>query len=300
MGRSRQTVALLVKLAITGVLLALIVNKVGVATLADRFANADVVRIVIAAAISFLFLLLKSYKWHFLLQRVAGSSRYGDAFRTYLIGLALAIVTPGRVGEVGRAYYLREGDRAFAAGVFGVDRVLDFFGVFSLACAGAFVVVGGPLGWLCLGAAVASLASLYWPQVPARLLSGVLRFLPGAQKLSTLPEGFAAVPRAALTTAVALTLACYGLALAAYFVLLSAFEPVAFGPVALVYPLVMLTNVIQITIGGVGVREGAAVLLLAPFGVSEGAAVNATFMVSLLTVIVPGLFGALLSARHRP
>ena len=59
-----------------------------------------------------------------------------------------------------------------------------------------------------------------------------------------------------------------------------------------VVPLVNLTMVLPISIGGVGVREGMMSLLLAPFGVPRETAV-AVGLLTLLTAVVCGLLGGI-------
>ena len=295
----RKTGVTILKIGFTIALMALILAKVGPGNLLDRFSQVNLWFVAAAAVISILFTLLKSFKWFYLLRRVVGAGTYTEAVRTYLIGMGLAAVTPGRVGELGRAYYLRSDDRVFSAGVVGVDRLLDLVVVFALACAGAFVIVGGGLGWTCVVAAGITLVALYWPDRPARLASALLRKLPLARRLEALPQGFRAVTRPTLTITLLLTLLYYGLVILEYYVLLSGFERVPFTPVLLVAPLVILTNAFQITIGGLGVREGASVLLFSMFGISEEAALNATFLISLFNILIPGLAGAALSASHR-
>jgi uncharacterized protein (TIRG00374 family) len=286
------------KIGLTIVLMALILSKIGLGNLLERFSQVNLRYVAAAAAISILFSLLKSFKWYYLIKRVIGAGTYKDAVRTYLIGMGLAAVTPGRVGEFGRAYYLQTEDRAFSAGVVAVDRLLDLVVVFALACAGAFVIVGGGLGWTCVGAAAVTLVVLYWPERPVRLATVLLRKIPVARRLESLLQGFRAVTRATLTNTLLLTVLYYGLVVLEYYVLLSGFERVPFAPVLLVVPLVIVTNAFQITIGGLGVREGASVLLFSRFGISEEAAVNATFMISMFNILIPGLVGAVLSAHH--
>jgi uncharacterized membrane protein YbhN (UPF0104 family) len=287
------------RIALTVVLMTLILNKVGFSNLLERFRQVNPWFVVGAAAISVLFTALKSFKWFFLLRRVVGTGTYKEAARTYLIGLGLAAVTPGRIGELGRAYYLRAGDRVFSAGIVAVDRLLDLVCVFALACVGGFTLVGGGLGWVCLGVAVVTLAVLYWPDRPVQLAVTVLQKIPIARRLEALPQGFRSVTRPTLTITLLLTFLYYGLVILEYYILLSGFEQVRLGAVLLVAPLVIMTNAFQVTIGGLGVREGASVLLFSLFGVSEEAAVNATFLITLFNVLVPGLVGAALSARHQ-
>ncbi len=52
------------------------------------------------------------------------------------------------------------------------------------------------------------------------------------------------------------------------YLLVNAFQPADFSTVFFTFPLIILTNIVPVTISGLGVREGAAVLLLPQFGVS--------------------------------
>jgi hypothetical protein len=63
--------------------------------------------------------------------------------------------------------------------------------------------------------------------------------------------------------------------------------------------LILLTNLIPLTIGNLGIREGAAAFLLARFGVAAPAAVNAAFLLFLFDSVIPGLAGAFYSSRAR-
>ena len=51
---------------------------------------------------------------------------------------------------------------------------------------------------------------------------------------------------------------------------------------------------LPIAVGGVGVREGTAVLLLRSFGIAEAAAFNAFFIHFVIVQLIPALVGALL------
>ena len=76
-----------------------------------------------------------------------------------------------------------------------------------------------------------------------------------------------------------------------FFLLLNSFEPVAIQPVISVLPLIMLINLIPVTFAGLGVREGASLLLLKTYGVSEETAVNAAILLFVLNVFLPALIG---------
>jgi len=76
------------------------------------------------------------------------------------------------------------------------------------------------------------------------------------------------------------------------FVILNAFfnqPPIA---TILFFPLITLSTIIPVTIGGLGIREWAAALLLKQFDIPEAVAVNTFFMHFILINFIPALIGA--------
>jgi uncharacterized membrane protein YbhN (UPF0104 family) len=58
------------------------------------------------------------------------------------------------------------------------------------------------------------------------------------------------------------------------------------------YPLVIFANIIPVTIGGVGVREGVSAIILGRFRVAPEVAVSASFLLFCINTLLPGLIGA--------
>ena len=77
------------------------------------------------------------------------------------------------------------------------------------------------------------------------------------------------------------------------YLLLSAFQPVAVTTILMVFPLILLTNLVPITIGSLGIREGAAIYLLSQFGVPATIAVSVSLLLFLFDTIIPGVLGSL-------
>ncbi|MDP2719205.1 MAG: hypothetical protein Q8P44_05145, partial [Dehalococcoidia bacterium] len=59
----------------------------------------------------------------------------------------------------------------------------------------------------------------------------------------------------------------------------------------LLLPLVTLSNVVPVTVGGLGIREGLAALLLPAAGISAEVAATAFFTTFLLSIVLPGVVG---------
>ncbi len=67
----------------------------------------------------------------------------------------------------------------------------------------------------------------------------------------------------------------------------------------LTFSIMILSNLLPITIGGLGVREALSVLILRRYGVSDAVAVNAAFLSYLTNTVLPGVVGSFLIPRAR-
>jgi len=80
--------------------------------------------------------------------------------------------------------------------------------------------------------------------------------------------------------------------------LLNAFQPVSFLVVFSVLPIIVLISNFPITIGGLGLREGVAALMLNSFGVSPAIAVMASFLLFCVNNLLPGAIGFIFLSNH--
>ena len=65
------------------------------------------------------------------------------------------------------------------------------------------------------------------------------------------------------------------------------------------FPLIILSISLPLTIGGLGVREAVAVLLLSRFGVAQATALNAALLLFVINVLAPGLLGLTLVPKMK-
>jgi uncharacterized membrane protein YbhN (UPF0104 family) len=98
---------------------------------------------------------------------------------------------------------------------------------------------------------------------------------------------------ASAATFLALTLLSFVVVLLQFGIILLSWHTWSLDIVFLTFPLVVLTNVLPITIGGLGVREAAAAVLLGHYGVSQSHAVLAALLMFALNTALPGIVGAL-------
>lgn len=258
----------------------------------------DPLRIAAAVACAPVILSIRVLKWRGLLRAVDARMGFRHAFRSYVGCLPWGLVTPGRVGEFSRGLYLPPGAaRAGAPGQVLLDNWTDMQGALFWCALGGAALAGAR------GAALGMAAFLVLVPVRAwmRLAGGGVGRMPPWRGLRDLlakavpdPAGAGMGPMAA---AIAWAGAAWGLEWAQMDLLLRGMgaEPGPFWKVAGLMSLAALANSIQVTLGGLGVKEGAAALLLAKAGVPAAAAVPAGIVQTALNLLLPALAGLLVS-----
>jgi uncharacterized membrane protein YbhN (UPF0104 family) len=257
------------------VLLALMWH-VGVGQLSRVLLGVDPRALVISVLLTSGVLLLRAWRWRILCDGLDIHLPMGDAIRLYLLGTFVASITAGRVGDLAKAYYLRDRrpEAGLAAGIATVayDRFLDFGQISALAL-GAIVVLPwvpaniGPLLVL-LGLTGFIIGTVWRPTregLMARPLNWALRRLPGADGLTPPVPPAANVLWAQVLTLVSLiSLAGASVVLARG---LSITTPT--WSLTVLSALGALVSLMPITILGIGTRDALYVAAAPLLGVSR-------------------------------
>lgn len=251
-----------------------------VAGLDLRFAGAAVALLPVG-------LVLQWWKWRVLLRAAAPEVSGADALRSLLAGFGLGLITPGRVGELGRGLIL-PGRRLAATQLAGADRTTSA-GVTLLAGAlSASVLPGIGGGWLLGGAAsVVAIGGAGW-----YLLRRCRHRREWLEVLSAVPgRGWAANLCGS---------AVFNLVFFAQFHLLllaaGPLPPSVFWSVPAVFALKTL---LPISFLDLGVREFAAVSVLGLAGVQPAVALQAALALCAVNLVVPGLAGLIVLGQGR-
>ena len=297
----RRRGAAMVALRVGGTiaLMALAVRGVEWDRLRDAFGGVDwrwwLAGLAILVAVQF----VAALRWAVLARPVGFDLPLSVFVRRYFEGLFFNLVLPTSIGgDVVKAYRLSDtsGGRVLAACTVLADRVAGLVALavialtawiarrHSLSLLPALLIGAGLAGGVFAVATVAvgNLGRLVRVLPPVSALeAAVARLLPYQQRpgLVTSAIGWGLI----VQIGGVLSVACVGRALGVEVGLSTWF---------VVVPLVNLTMVLPISIGGVGVREGMMSLLLAPFGVPRETAV-AVGLLTLLTAVVCGLLGGI-------
>lgn len=281
----------------------------GVDALGARMAALDGAWVLVAIGLQLGAVALGVARWRCLLAHEGLSLPIAWLARTYLVGRFVGAFTPSTAGlDVYRAVEvaLLTRERAIAARVVVVEKLFGLIALATLAllvvASGASPVLDGAASWIAAATLAGSIALLVIVSRPA-LLALAARFVPARARARIEPilAALAARPLGA-----PISFASFALALASHLATAAVFAAAAFalglrvdfatGLVAGV--AIVIATLLPISIGGVGVREGVAVVVLGAAGV---AAPDATLVAVLgyLSAQPPALLGGLLTLLPR-
>lgn len=259
---------------------------------------------VLVAVILYTFdMLVRAYRWKVVLGGNSITVSIRDSFLAYNLANSLNIIIPAKLGDAARSYYLKKKlglpysstlpatflDRVFD--VLGVYVLLIFCGIYIMARTKLepwlYYTFGAGLGVLLLVVAVMELL-LIKRDLIERIANSKLRSL-----AYSLVDAFSSSFRnkgnfmLLLGCSVIIWL-CEGVF--SYLIFISMGHPM--NPVVIIFitMVAILTKVVPITPGGIGIFEGTMVLLLSFFGMDAGSgAVVSTvnhFIMNLYTIML--------------
>jgi uncharacterized membrane protein YbhN (UPF0104 family) len=277
----------------TMVLLALVLWRSQPQRVVDAATALGMGSLLVAATLTIPFLYLKVLRWWYLLRGAGCDTSFTEATLSLMGGMGLALLTPARLGELARIAYLRDQRKLRLGGLVLLDKAFDVIVLALLSAVGAWQIVSPLLGVLLLLAGTVGLVVVYLPDPFEHLLQGSSRRLPFADRVAPVLGALESLSPLATTIYLALTLTAFIVVIAQFGIIIHTSVQLSLHVALLTFPLVILTNVVPLTIAGLGIREGTAALLLTHFHVDTATAVVSAFMMFFLNTALPGIVGAL-------
>lgn len=269
--------------------------------LLDILRDANPWLILLSLALMPPFIWIKAWRWQRLLFDLGLELPLNTAACLYMVGLFLGSTTPGQAGDLVKAWYLRDRGQPLAPAMLSVviDRLCDLLvmaviaamGIFAfrsllpdprlqtalvlLTGSGLVVVTGvllarGPREWL--------LTKVLPPLLPERLRAALARWQTQFSTLTLRPRLLVAIGAASLISAFFTFLRLWLLFQALYLV------NVPLLAVMGVSALIAVLQILPISIGGVGVRDGVLVAALGMYGYNSAQALSLSLLFLLINI----------------
>jgi uncharacterized membrane protein YbhN (UPF0104 family) len=259
------------RLAITLALLALVGWRTDWGKVVGAFAGLHIEWWLAAVAMLFATQVLSAKRWQMLARPFGFERTVGQLLSYYFIGMYFNLLLPTSVGgDVVRAWYLEGGSRQRLAAFVSVllDRCSGLVVLLVFGCFGVLMAPPGLPTWIPMlvwatttGAVLAIVVGCWLAQRGARLGTKLDR-VRLALTVPRSPRVFAGATLLSLGVQAGNIVLVWqvGQALGAQ---------VPFGYYWVMVPMVTLLTMLPVSVNGMGVRENATVLFLAPLGVPE-------------------------------
>ncbi|MFH1571143.1 MAG: lysylphosphatidylglycerol synthase domain-containing protein [Gemmatimonadota bacterium] len=241
------------------------------------------------AALSLVGLAIQWRKWHRLLVAVRPGSAPGESLRSLLGGFSLGLLSPGRVGELGRGLFLPD-RRVPASAAALCDRATSFGVTVVLGLAG--LAVSEPRSALAAASGLAVALTLGW----------VIGRRPRTWRWTRLEATRRHLTRAVVALrdigprgwgrAAAWSLAFNAVFLAQFYLFVRAWGPVPLSLLPYIPAIFAAKAVLPIGFGDLGPREAAAVFIFSRLGLDPMVGLNAALLIFVTNVVAPALAGA--------
>ena len=274
----------LLSVGISAVVIALLIRRFNAQEIWISLKQIPLLWLAAAVLLSFAGILIRTLRWKLFLREAKGEWSLRELFPVTLAGVSLGVVTPGGVGEVGRAYFAGKvmGDSTVMFTTSLLDKWAGLMGAFLLGF-WASVMTGSKTFVAVASVGLVLLTVLYgilqnspfkWFDLKCRPRWGVL--------------------------AVCLVLAVAGW-LITYFQLFLMYRglqaPLSLKGVYTVGPLLTVASLVPLTFSGIGSRDLMAVTLFQGMGVAAKISVAACLLFNVTAVIIPALCGAVVIVR---
>jgi hypothetical protein len=297
----KKRLALLLKLAISTGIVALILTRVDLAAMAKTAGSISLVTVAAAMALSLLQNAICAYRWIWIMRIIDRGMDFWPALQASYVAMCLGQCLPSFVGgDAYRIYWLYQQGHAVAPAVRGVllDRVSAFLGLILMLAVGIpWVLVrfhdpGALMAvWSVLLSGIGGTVVLF----SGDLLPGSWRRFRPLAELATLSATARCVFLSGATglrvTGVSVVLHSLS-ALAMFMFAMDMDLPLFLRDCLVLIPMLMLISALPISIAGWGVREGVMVAALSPLGVPTEKALILSILLGLVALF-NGLLGAL-------
>ena len=315
------------KLLLAAALLALIADAVKIHSLLDLLRSAQPLLLLAALLLLPLNIWLQLRKWRLLVHSRFPGTPATDLRASLLLGFTFGVVTPARLGEFGgrvagfRGAGMQRADLFALAGLTAIDKFATMLVTVLVGLPGLLLFAAShPFmdAWLlptALGAggllaavgiflilrpsrpstATATVRSMQAPAIAAHAagrVSGRISAMIRA-RLSELRDTLRGIDRRRRIGLMVYSGLFYLTFLLPFFLLLSAFGPVQpLSAIAGIVTIMFVKTVIPpVTLGELGIREGASVLVLGHAGILPAAAFNASLLLFVVNLLLPALAG---------
>jgi len=306
-------------LSVIGILLFIfILTRIDISSLLKIFLNINPLILLCALLVNGIAIIIKSYKWKLIVRTLKKEISLSASIKAFLIGFSFSVLTPAKLGDFIRAFYIRDEECNLGKALSSVvtDRLIDIVMLFSFAFIGILIfslifhiqVLSMSL-LIVLAIAIAAAVYVVTNKV---LLSRLLRpffnvFIPEHHKKTVSEyyhDFFSGLSIFFHDKKIFVLVIIIGILswippfVYAYLLALSIGINLDFTFFVVVIPIISLLDLLPVSISGIGTRDAALIFLFGLQDISAEAAVAFSLLYLFMSYWLIALIGALFWIRN--
>lgn len=291
----------LLQIGVTLLLLAYLLRKIEISAIYDVLTNMNFYLLFLTIPFVLVMYLIKAQKWKILLNRIDVHIPFYEAFRIMLISTFYSALTPGRLGDVSRSFYLKE-KKSKTIPTIIIDRIADAMCLLLLSL--LFIILFFNEGELInlFGMMMLLFGFGVIVFMNEKIITALFKLF---KRSSESKENYIgtmktiAKDKKTLVSLLMWTFGYYAINLIVCWLLLKSINPEINGVLVFSFPIITLLANIPISISGIGIREMASVSIFSLFSESASYGFSFSMILYLVTVLLPGLIGSAYIITHK-
>ncbi len=297
-----KNIKIFLRITISILLVTYLIYSVGFLNIYHTIVQGDSWYFLYAITIIPIFILIKTYKWHIIARSLGAQEGFWISLIAVLTGLGFGVFTPARAGEIMRVNYYKSVDKVMLGSLIVADRLIDLITILVLCI--YFIVLNLNLVWALIIVFINCLAVLFLLHV--RNTIEILNLLPAKLRSDTVSSILEKIGTASVIltpNSIArfsgLSLINWLFVILQFYFILNMFHICAFNVAFASLPIIQLSNMLPITIAGIGVRENLSVFVMKVYGVPSQVAAIGAFFLFVFDILIPGITGLIFFGLRR-
>lgn len=304
---SKRVLVFLAKILVSVLVMIMLIKRVQTSEILSAFESAKLFCIFTALALLIPNIYIQYIKWRYLVRLVRPDVPNREVMQSLLAGFTFGFITPGRLGEFGRAFFISDCSWVKLLGVAFLDKlfamaVVIFWGAIGLLffiSRQLYLYTMVPVILFTLIALLVIYYILFHPEIIKSFLYSLNIILPFRDKIKILMSSLDNFHKRQAIILTVLNFSFYFIFLIQFYILVCAFEPAPIFKSSLaIFSTMLVKSMLPISLGDLGIRESAAVFFFGKIGILHSTAFNASILLFLINLLIPSLVGLFLVLRH--
>ncbi len=296
--RVNKSTLLLFKLVIAAAVLLVLLHKISFSAIKEAFLTASALPIIASLGLLSVNLFLQFSKWRLLAQKI-NSFPPNIIWESLLAGFTLGLITPGRLGEYGRSFFLDTDRWQRWIGLTMIDKFFSLLVINLFGYVAVLYFFSQQLNPFIIGLffifmiAICSfiLIIVMVPEMGVKLVKKI-KLINRWPRIKELLSGIESLNRSNLQRLLLLSILHVTTYLTQMALLIKAFVPLAFAKGWVASAAIMFTkSFLPIALGDLGIRESASIYFFSKFNIDPAMAFNASLLLFCINILLPSLFG---------